>query len=298
MLDLLDLLLLLYIAFLFGINNSGIALAGMLASGFSYRASMGISVLGFMTGALLEGWKMGSVIMPEDHTVTFGVTAVILSIFSFLHMPVSMVNVLLAGYIGAGIDTAGAISVVAWWIVTPFMALGATVSLYSIMVRFTARLSLVSLFRFYSVLIPSAVFYASYTIGANNLGLLYTITMSHGYFNAADGSYMIIAAMLGTFIIGVARGKSISRLLSEGIVGHTPATILSSVTSCSIILWISTQIQIPLPFSQMLMGSLIGINMMKRPRIYSKHSLLLLVSSWTGSTLLSFLIVYVITRVM
>lgn len=297
----LDLLILLYIAFLFGINNAGIAVTSMLSSGFNYRISAGISALGFIAGALLEGWKMSSVIVMEDYTTTFGVTAIILTIFSFLHVPVSMVNIIFASYIGNTIETthltAHTASVVAVWVIAPFIALIATISIYHLIVRLTTRLSLVSLFRFYSLMIPLVTFYASYTIGANNLGLLYF--MGNGYTNATviiDGIY-IIFAILAVFVIGVVKGKNISRFLSEEIVGYTPATILSSISSCSIILWLSTQIQIPLPFSQMLIGSLIGINMMKRPHVYNKRSLLLLVSSWVGSTVLSFIVAFAVARV-
>ncbi|MEM0367145.1 MAG: hypothetical protein QW776_05350 [Candidatus Nitrosocaldus sp.] len=296
----LDLLILLYIAFLFGINNAGIAVTSMLASGFNYRVSVSISALGFVAGALLEGWKMGNIIVLEDYTMTFGVTAIILSIFSFLHIPVSMVNIIFASYIGSTIEATHATthiaSVIVGWVIAPFIALITTISIYHLVVMFTTRLSLVSLFRFYSLIIPFVTFYASYTIGANNLGLLYSI--GNGYTNAItiDSIYMM-SAILAVFVIGIVKGKSISRFLSEEIVGYTPATILSGISSCSIILWLSTQMQIPLPFSQMLIGSLIGINMVKRPHVYNRRSLLLLVSSWIGSTLLSFIITFIVVKV-
>ncbi len=293
----LDLLLLLYIAFIFGINNAGIAVTSMLASGFKYRISLGISALGFITGALLEGWKMSSITMQGDYTITFTITAIMLSIFSFLNLPVSMVNIIFASYIGStmGIETLSPniVSVIAAWIISPFIALITTLFIYHLIVRFTATLSIVSLFRFYSIMIPSATFYTSYTIGANNLGLLYS--MGYGHTNSID-SYMMLAIPV-VFIIGIVKGKKISRFLSEEIVGYTPSTILSGIIACSIILWLSTQMQIPLPFSQMLIGSLIGINMIKRPRVYNKRSLLLLVSSWIGSTSLSFIITSVVAKV-
>lgn len=301
----LDTILLLYIALLFGINNAGIAVANMLASGFNYRISVSISALGFITGALLEGWKMGSVIMLEDYTTTSVVTAIMLSIFSFLHIPVSMVNIIFASYIGSTIEatpTTNTASVIAWWIVTPFIALLTTISIYHIVVRFTARLSLVNLFRFYSLMLPVVTFYASYTIGANNLGLLYSMSSRYIVVDdttltpaLANGIYMMLAILL-VFVIGMIKGRSIARFLSEEIVGYTPATILSGISSSSIILWLSTQIQIPLPFSQMLISSLIGINMIRKPHVYNKRSLLLLVSSWLGSTLLSFIITFAITN--
>lgn len=300
----LDTIILLYIALLFGINNAGIAVANMLASGFNYRISVSISALGFIAGALLEGWKMGSVIMLEDYTTTSVVTAIMLSIFSFLHIPVSMVNIIFASYIGSTIETTPATntaSVIAWWIITPFIALLTTISLYHIIVRFTTRLSLINLFRFYSLMLPVVTFYASYTIGANNLGLLYS--MSNRYIAVddtptpalANGIYMMLAILL-VFVIGMIKGRSTTRFLSEEVVGYTPATILSGISSSSIILWLSTQMQIPLPFSQMLISSLIGINMIRKPHVYNKRSLLLLVSSWLGSTLLSFIITFAITN--
>ncbi|MCS7140982.1 MAG: hypothetical protein NZ888_02205 [Candidatus Nitrosocaldus sp.] len=295
-----DLILLLYIAFVFGINNAGITVMGMLASGFNYRRSAGVAVLGFMTGALLEGWKMGGVIMLEDHidTVTYAVTAAMLSIFSLLNMPVSMVNIMFAGYVG-GVASTCPISishvayVIAAWIIAPFIALIATMAIYHLILRSTALLSLADLSRFYSIMMPPATFYASYAIGANNLGLLYS--MGSGY--TTYGIYMM-PAVLAVFSAGVVMGKGVSRFLSEDIVGYTPATVLSGISACSIILWVSTQIRIPLPFSQMLIGSLIGINMVRRPHVYNKRSLLLLVSSWIGSTLLSLTITSVITMTM
>ncbi|MEM0364089.1 MAG: hypothetical protein QXS25_00780 [Candidatus Nitrosocaldus sp.] len=300
----LDTILLLYIALLFGINNAGIAVANMLASGFNYRMSVSISTLGFAVGALVEGWKMVSVITLEDYTTTSVVTAIMLSIFSFLHIPVSMVNIIFASYIGSTIEsTPNTVSVISWWIIAPFMALTTTILIYHLILRFTTRLSLVNLFRFYSLMLPVLTFYASYTIGANNLGLLYSMGNRYIAVDAttadattADGICMMLSILLA-FTIGMIKGKNISRFLSEEIVGYTPATIMSGISSCSIILWLSTQMHIPLPFSQMLVSSLIGINMIRKPHLYNKRSLFLLVSSWIGSTLLSFIITFVVTRI-
>ena len=102
----------LFTSFVFGINNSGLSTGSLLASGFSYRKGIALTGIGFVAGAMLEGWKMSGTLAGLTGTqvatlsvlfTTLIITGILFSIFSFLGMPISLVNILVGSYVGAGL---------------------------------------------------------------------------------------------------------------------------------------------------------------------------------------------------
>ncbi|RMF29180.1 MAG: hypothetical protein D6752_06415 [Candidatus Nitrosothermus koennekii] len=129
---------------------------------------------------------------------------------------------------------------------------------------------------------PLLTFYTSYTLAANNIGLLYTNNLTFFLLPLAS-------------IIGIIKGKKTALFVSERVVGHSQATIFSSLLASSLLLWIFTQFAIPLSLSQLLLASLFGVNLYRRPIIYNKTRMFMLIASWIGSTLLSVLLAYLST---
>ncbi len=285
-LDVLNMVLLLSLAFIFGMNNTGVVIGPLLVSRLNYRSAQAVTALGFIMGLLLEGYKLSYPIILNEVEVTrsiiLGVTSITLLLSSILGMPASMVNILFVNYIAIeGSDTAYLIIIA--WIVLPTVAFFTSMLIYRVIVRITSRLSLIGVIRFYVVALYIASFYTAYSIGSNNLGLLYSI----GY---GTDLYTTIILLLAAFILGLFNGSRVSVYISEGIVGLTPARILASVFNSSVILWISTQMHIPLSFIHILISSMLGSGMSVRPSIYNRRGVIILLIAWIILTILSYLV--------
>ena len=285
-LDVLNMVLLLSLAFIFGMNNTGVVIGPLLVSRLNYRSAQAVTALGFIMGLLLEGYKLSYPIILNEVEVTrsiiLGVTSITLLLSSILGIPASMVNILFINYIAIeGSDTVYLIIIA--WVVLPAVAFFTSMLIYRVIVRITSRLSLIGVIRFYVVALYIASFYTAYSIGSNNLGLLYSI----GY---GTDLYTTIILLLAAFILGLFNGSRVSVYISEGIVGLTPARILASVFNSSVILWISTQMYIPLSFIHILISSMLGSGMSVRPSIYNRRGVIILLITWIILTILSFLV--------
>lgn len=282
-------LVLLYLVFIFGFNNSGIVTGGIVSSGFIYKKAIIISLAGFLLGFYIEGDKMSDILLEIsniDLNVQLIITSVILTTFSLLGLPISMVNALLGAHIGvalynnATINIDSLTNIITSWLITPFIAIITSIIFYILLTNILKRSSLLTINRFYTVTMPILTFYLSYVLAANNLGLLY-----------ANNLFLLpIAASIGMLI-----GKKTAFFVSEQVVGHSQATIFSSFMTSSLLLWIFTQLAIPLSLSQLLLASLFGVNLYRKPVIYNKMRVLMLIASWIGSTLLSLILAFLIT---
>jgi PiT family inorganic phosphate transporter len=296
-----------YTSFVFGINNSGLSTGSLLASGFSYRKGIALTGMGFVVGTILEGWKMGGTIdgLTAGSTVsvlvlTLLIAGIIFSIFAFIGLPISLVNVLVGSYIGASIASGISVNysylnlLVLSWIALPFVAAIATIGTYKLTVRLLSNVSPVGIGRFHLITVPMIVFYTAYTLGANNIGLLYHLSLS--------GEEILHFLLLGSLPIasffGVMKSGKTSIFVSEGVVGHSPLTIFASLLIGSILVWSFTQIAIPVSLSQVLIGGLIGVNLYRKPRAYNRKALLKLIVSWVGVTVLSFLVALILQRLL
>lgn len=289
-----------YTSFVFGINNSGLSTGSLLASGFSYKKGIALTGIGFAAGALLEGWKMGGTIesltgsgstVMTALVITLIITAIIFSVFSFLGLPISLVNVLVGSYVGASLAIGLSLNytymnmLLLSWVALPFLAAIATIGAYKLTVRLLSNISPVGMGMFHLVSIPIIVFYIAYSLGANNIGLLYHLSL--------QGEEQYVHIILLTLLpvasfFGVMKSGKTSAFVSEGVVGHSPLTIFSSLLVGAILVWIFTQAAIPVALSQVLIGGLIGVNLYRKPRTYNKNALLKLIGSWVGVTIVSF----------
>jgi len=298
---------LLLLSFIFGMNNSGVVVGPWVSSGFRYRRSIFIAMIGFALGLLFEGDKTGYNIVTTDvissvradiaRSIILMITLVVLLVSSYIGIPISMVNILFAAYIGAimGMDqeyyneymSRQVLATIIFWVVLPFIAFFLSMIVHRIVLYNVRLLGLISVNRFYSIALQIALFYASYTIGSNNLGLLYSI----GYYAKSYDIYgiAIIAILLSAFALGMVNGKRISKFIGEDMIGLTPARVLSSILTSSIMLWIATQMHIPSSFVHLLIFSLLGVGTTIRPSVYNRKYITLLLTSWIFLTLISFI---------
>ena len=298
----------LYTSFVFGINNSGLSTGSLLASGFSYRKGIAVTGVGFLAGALLEGWKMRGTLTGltgfQDPGLsvlltTLIITSIVFSIFSYLGMPISLVNILVGSYVGATFATGSFVNyaflntILLSWAVLPVLAAVATIGCYNIIVRLLANMSPVGVGRFHLIAMPIIVFYTAYSLGANNIGLL------HGSLHSTELIEILLLVFLPVAsFFGVMKSGRTSRFVSEGIVGQSPTTVFSSLLVGAVLVWIFTQVAIPVSLSQLLIGGLVGVNLYRKPKIYNKDALMKLIAVWVGATVLSFFAALALQRIL
>ncbi len=280
--------ILLYTAFVFGINNSGLITGSLIATGFSHKKAIMIAILGFTLGFLIEGSKMQYVlssISSIDLTLQFIITSIIFTILAFTGLPISMINLLIGSHVGVAlasnaiINSHNLFSIVLSWLVTPFIAVFLSIPSYMLLSNMLGRLSLLNINRFYAVSLPILTFYTAYSLAANNIGLLYINNLF----------FMLLPLAV---VAGIVKGRRSELLVSEAIIGHSQASIFSSLLVSSLLLWIFTQLRIPISLSQLLLAGLIGVNIYRKPRVYNKAKLFMLIISWIGSTLVSILLAF------
>jgi PiT family inorganic phosphate transporter len=288
-----------YTSFVFGINNSGIPTGSLLASGFSYKKGIALTGIGFVAGALLEGWKMGGTLdslsglgSTTALILTLVITAIIFSVFSFLGYPISLVNVLIASYVGSSLALSVSLNyeymnmMLISWITMPFIAAITTVGVYRFSGKLLENISPIGIGKFHFIALPLIVFYVAYSLGANNIGLLYHLSLPQE--QLANVLFLVILPIASFF--GVMRSGKTSLFVSEAVVGHSPLSIFSSLLVGAILTWAFTQISIPVSLAQVLTGGLIGVNLYRKPRVYNKNALKKLIYSWIGVTVASFLV--------
>jgi len=289
----------LFTSFVFGINNSGLSTGSLLASGFSYRKGIALTGIGFVAGAMLEGSKMSGTLAGLTGTqvatlsvlfTTLIITGILFSIFSFLGMPISLVNILVGSYVGAGLAMNLFVNytylnmIVLSWIALPVVAALATIAVYRVTIGLLANASPVGVGRFHLIAMPIIVFYTAYSLGANNIGLLYNLTFPE----IPLIQFLLLVFLPIASFFGVMKSGKTSRFISEGIVGHSPVTVFSSLLVSAVLVWIFTQLAVPVSLSQLLIGGLIGVNLYRRPKVYNRDALLKLIASWIGVTVISF----------
>jgi len=281
----------LYISFIFSINNSGLIIGSLESIGFTYKRSVLITIIGMTSGFLLEGNKVANTLLsisPIEIDIQLIITSIILTITIIFGIPISMINILIVSHIGvaiakdASVNVSNIINIIISWIIAPIIGIIITIILYITLQKILKELPLLSINKFYSIFIQILIFYSAYVLGANNLGLFYI-------------NNMLVLLITLTIIIGSFMSKKIRFFVSEGIVGHSRGMLSSSLLSSSLLLWIFTQLSLPLSLSHLLLANLICSNLYRKPSIYNKQRIYLLIMLMIITLILSFLVSYTIT---
>lgn len=307
-LPVINIVALLLLAFIFGMNNSGVVVGPLVSSGFRYRRSIVIAIIGFALGLLLEGHKTGYNILTINaisnrvdivRSIILLITLVALLVSSYIGIPTSMVNILFASYIGAimGMNpeyynehiSKQVLITIIFWIVLPFIAFFLSMIVHRTVLYNVRLLGLISVSKFYSIALQLALFYAAYTIGSNNLGLLYSIGYDVSSISYDLYGITLMAILLFAFALGMINGERVSKFIGEDMIGLTPARVLGSILTSSITLWIATQMRIPSSFLHLLICSLLGVGITIKPSVYNRKHITLLLTSWIFLTLISFI---------
>ena len=252
------------LALIFGWNNSSLCSSWLVSSRIiSYKKSILLVFIGFILGALLEGYKMEwpyfqAITINEIYlSIVFFVTLFLLFIATIHKIPTSLSILIVFSLIAVSLFSSLKVNLLTiellliWWIVSTLLSilLSRIFTIYSKRIFQTTNIfQEISFHKIGGVL---ASFYVAYSLGANNIGFLLSFFKTNSYIFLI---LIIIATILGVYIFS----KQIIRSVGENITILSPRQVIISLLSASFMLWISTQLGFISPFSMYVIGAVIG----------------------------------------
>ena len=294
-------LLTISLSILFGINNASVCQAGIVSSGFfTFKRASFIIGSGLLLGSILEGWKtrefVSGVEMGTYSTIILTISVLVLLLFTYYKVPVSVAHVVAGGWLGVAFGVYGLraiddilIGLVAAWTLTPFLSLIMATALYKGMRAVIEDWPILRLVRFNRASLILASFYTSYSLGSNNVGLILGISNL--------GTIYLVLVVLGILAGSMFLSKRFVKAIGEDFLVVGPLGVLSSLLSGSFIVWILTQFGYPGSLTNGILGALVGIGIISKPRVINIGKLYGVVLSWVFGGLIGFALSFLATQI-
>jgi PiT family inorganic phosphate transporter len=314
MVEYLALLLAGMLTFVFGWNNSAILIGNERGSGtLSAREATVLCSVGIILGVALEGSKMtkslGGIVGAQatDPMVLATIAISILLTFALTaaRIPVSFSNTMVGAFAGSALVSSIPIrsgdltTIIAFWVLAPLSTMAATILSYRIIVRVTANLSLVSLDAFNRAGVVLVSLALAYVLGANNIGLIYGTAFGGGPPPSLMDSMLFILVLSAVAITAMAlfgRG-GVAGTVGDRFLAMSPQSVLAAFTGTILVMWVATQLAIPVSISQCLIGGMFGAAFTKKIAIVNRRVSLEIVSSWILVPAVAFVVALVVTPV-
>lgn len=307
MLPIVIVVLVVVLSFVFGWNNGSYLIGNLRGAGtLSVGAAVLVSGAGLLVGALAEGPKMttslvGSLAVSSTSTViiaALGTSLLVLLALSVAGRPMSLSMTLVGAFLGAtyaagiAISTPRTLLVIFFWFLAPVTTAVLTFLIYRFIRPLAFRLSLATVDLLNRVAIAGSAFLVSYTLGANNLGLLQGAVIA-GDSTAASDSLSLsgvaigiaLLAFLGAAIFG--RG-AVAGTIGDRMLGLPPQGVMTLFVSSAIVVWAGTQFALPISIAQCVLGGMFGASLAKRLAVMNDKLVYETVLSWLVVPLLAF----------
>ncbi|MDV3276854.1 MAG: inorganic phosphate transporter [Nitrososphaerales archaeon] len=298
------------LSFLFGWNNSSYLIGNMAGSGtLSLRASIVVTALGMLAGVVFEGQKMltslvGSLAFPVSGwgvTLTFALSIVLIFALTATKLPAPVSSAMVGGFLGFAVGMGATVNVgqtelvVTFWFVAPLLTAAAAFAIHRVITRLISSLSLIAADSFNRVGMVACSFAVSYTLGANNLGLIAGTSLSGSPVGNAAlvASALALIAVAGMLLLG--RG-AVSGTVGDRLLSLSPQGVISVFASSAILVWVGTQLAVPTSISQCVLGGMLGAAFSQRTAFVNVKLAYEALSTWvlipTIAFVLAFMIVY------
>jgi inorganic phosphate transporter, PiT family len=305
------------LTFVFGWNNSSILIGNQRGSGtLSGRESVFLCSIGIILGVAVEGSKMqgslgGTISGQATDAVVFAtlVVSIVLTLASTLAaIPVSFSNTMVGAFAGAAfassleLRTGDLATVLLFWGVAPLATMAVTFLSYRLIVRGTSRWSLLSVDAFNRAGVGLVSLALAYVLSANNIGLIYgtAFTTAEVRPSSFGGALPLVLALAAASIVGMAlfgRG-SVAGTVGDRLLSLSPQGVLAVFSGTIIMMWIATQLAIPISVTQCLTGGMFGAAFTKKVAIVNRRLSLEVVSSWAVVPLAAFALAAILVHLM
>jgi len=257
----------------------------------SRRTGILLGALGFSLGLAIQG--SGMVIsfhsLFPNPTLQLEIEILLVAILIFvvadlIRSPISLSMCLVGLFVGLDLATGGSVKpftfeVIAMWAVAPLAAILAAFYL----IRALNRQPKGNIWRRVQSLKVVLIFFAfstSYVLGANTLGLIVAV----GGYSITSLVMAIAAVFLGSFLLSSGELKRISQELFMMHYADATVTLLTS----TILVELSTFLNIPLSNTQALSAALFGTGFAYRTKFVSLWSFIVIVAGWFVAPLIGF----------
>ena len=295
------------LAFVFGWNNSSFLIGNGEGSGsLTLREALTVSSVGLLLGVAFEGSQMlrslsGSVTPVAGDQVVLIALVVSLSmtiVLSTLKLPVSFSMAIVGAFAGAAygsslpLNGARLEDIATFWFLSPILAAVLAYAFYRVIVRSASRLSLLAVdgVSRYGVILTTLII--AYVLGANNIGLIYGMTLNGSPASQALPLVLVVVAIVGMVALG--RG-GISGTIGDRLLGLSPFGVVATFLASAVLIWTGTQLAIPISISQCLLGGMFGAAFTKQTSAINTRLASESIAMWVvvpvGAFLLGFLLV-------
>jgi len=291
------------LSFVLGWNNSSICFGSLVGARLmEYKRAAFIALIGFITGIIIEGWKMRISIFFSfpyydefDLFIMILLTTLILLLLTFLKIPTSLSNILVFSLIGYSLYSNSQIFVfpllelMIWWFISPFISFLISYILSNLFIGKILINPIKSNF-YITLLSLIGSFCISYTLGANNIGFIINLISHASKDNVTISIVLGLAAIIGMIIFG----RRIVKSVGEDIVVITPIKLLISLLSTIILMWISTQLSFINSLTINFIGALLGSAFSSKLVLFNLKYLKKIIKMWFISSFLSLFSTYII----
>ena len=263
-----------------------------------YRNAVILTAIFVILGAYAEGskgiYKIGEYAYNsgiDTSTKAFFVmlsAALTVTLMTFLHLPVSTSQAVIGAIIGGAIlggnpDFNEGIKFFVAWFATPFGAIAISFVLYKVFELYIEKR--ISNYEIYDKSIIFGYYiagiFAAYSLGGNNVANVTGI-----YVGILDVLSIRAAVLIGgiSIAIGVLTfSKGVMKTVGENLVTLSPMSGLISVFTSAIVVFIYAKIGIPVSASQAIVGSVIGIGLVKGVNTISFKTIRNIIFGWFGT---------------
>lgn len=297
------------LSFVFGWNNSSFLIGNLRGAGsLSFRAALIVSITGLVLGVYLEGSKMASSLVgsltPTASlsilTATLLVSLVLTLALTLVKLPVSFSMIVVGAFLGASSSSALPVNVgrstqvVGFWFAAPVLAAVITFAIYTSTTRFVARFGLLTVDSLNRAGAVTSALAVSYTLGANNIGLIYGTTGG-----ASSGpltpSTMLLILTLATIAGVVILGRSaLGGTIGDRMLSLSPQGVSACFIASSLVVWAGTQLALPVSISQCLLGGMLGAAYTKQVTVLNRRLVGETLSLWVVAPVAAFVLAYML----
>src|SRR2546428_8304824 len=211
------------LTFLFGWNNSAFLIGNIRGSGtLTFRGALLTAVVGLLAGVCVEGPKMlrslDGFLSPAPSITTLAITLVASIVvtlgFTSFNLPVSFTAAMVGAFLGAAyhadlpINLGQTELVISFWFVAPLVTGVLTFLLYNGVARLVSNFGILTVDSINRVGVVVSSLAVSYSLGANNIGLIYG-TASGTFAGLDDWAALVGLALLAVLWVAVFGGEGV-----------------------------------------------------------------------------------------
>jgi phosphate/sulfate permease len=299
------------LTFVFGWNNSGILIGNERGSGtLSGLESTILCSAGMLLGVALEGSKTtkslgGMITTPTtDSIILATLIASVLLTFGLTvgRIPVTFSATMVGAFAGAAFASSAVIrvgdvaTIIAFWAIAPVATMAATFLSYKAIQRATANLSLLSVDAYNRAGVGLVSLALAFVLGANNIGLIYGTSFAGSQPSSAEAVFTLLALAAVAIVAMALFGRGgVAGTVGDRLLSLSPQGVLAAFIGTILVMWVATQLAIPVSVSQCLIGGMFGAALTKKIAIVNRRLSLEVVASWVVIPLAAFFLAAVLT---